>query len=109
LPSINGCSLGFEEAHVGRWRFPDDYKKELNSAEDFGILFLDSPIGKYTGNFGIGCLTDSQIEKLTINVTGYPGDKVETKPNDYEMWGMPGKVRKLDDDFLYYDIDTCQG
>ncbi|MBL9029257.1 MAG: trypsin-like peptidase domain-containing protein [Caedimonas sp.] len=107
LPAINGKLLPFSEPKVIRFYFPKKYK--IDNQEDYGLLVLDQPIAEITGHFGINILSKDQLNGKTINVTGYPGDKVKDKNYEYEMWGMEGKPVNIDNDHIGYEIDTFGG
>ena len=52
-----------------------------------------------------------EIKGERINVTGYPGDKVASQSNTYEMWGMEGESASIDQEKgqINYLIDTAAG
>ena len=81
----------------------------LSMPYDMGMVILDKEIGKSTGWLGLLCGSDKLLEPLIVNVTGYPGDKGEPHQWSTQMWTMGHRVKRLDKDKLYYDIDTFQG
>ena len=109
LPGMHGQILPFGVVEVEKAFVSPNYIK--NETEDYGILILKEPIGEMTGYFGLACLEPEEIQKKTINVTGYPGDKVAEKPNIYEMWGMQGTAAHIDRarGQINYLIDTSTG
>jgi len=109
LPGMNGQSLPFGVIEVEQYFVSPNYIKE--GKEDYGILILKRPIGEVTGYFGLACLESEEIKTKRINVTGYPSDKVASKPNVYEMWGMGGEASHVDQNrgIINYLIDTESG
>jgi len=83
LSGMNGQALPFGQAQVDKYFVSPSYIKE--GKEDYGILILKEPIGDITGYYGLVCLEPEEIKRKRINVTGYPCDKVASKPNCYEM------------------------
>ncbi len=109
LPGMNGCVLPFGLIEVEQYYVSPRYIKD--EKEDYGILILKEPIGEETGYFGLACLAPEEIKSKQINVTGYPGDKVASQPNIYEMWGMEGEASHIDEsqNYIHYLIDTGTG
>jgi|GEM_PF-1981507 len=108
-PALNGDKAVFGKHKVSRFYYPDPYKQDKKSSEDYGLLVLDTPVGEETGYFGLGILPSSHVEKLTVNVTGYPGNKVIGKKGIHEMWGMGGKPTQVTEKHIEYQIDTFNG
>jgi len=109
LPGMNGQVVPFGAIEVQQYFVSPNFIKE--EKEDYGILILKEPIGEQTGYFGLACLEPEEIKSKTINVTGYPVDKVASKPNTYEMWRMEGTACHVDQDrdLISYLIDTGVG
>jgi V8-like Glu-specific endopeptidase len=81
----------------------------LSMPYDMGMIILDKEIGNWTGWLGVFSGPDELLKPLTVNVTGYPGDKGEPSHWSTQMWTMGHTVKSIDEDKLYYDIDTYQG
>ena len=94
LPAVNGQLIPFGVVEVEKYFVSPHYVEERK--EDYGILILKKPIGKMTRYFGLTCLDPSDLPSKTIRITGYPGDKVASKPKTYEMWEMEGSVSHID-------------
>lgn len=107
LPAMNGKLLPFGMPRVVKHFVHPDYVKF--GREDYGLLILDQPIGETTGYFGIATLDPKDLGSKTINVTGYPGDKVAGRSKIYEMWGMGGSTSLIDNNHISYTIDTYCG
>jgi len=109
LPGMNGQVLPFGLVEVKKYFVSPSYIKD--GKEDYGILILKKSIGEITGYFGLACLEPEEIQAKRINITGYPSDKVASKPKMYEMWGMEGTVSHIDrkKGEIKYIIDTATG
>jgi len=109
LPGMNGQVIPFGVVRVEKFYVSPTYTQE--GKEDYGILILKEPIGDQTGYFGLACLESEEIKSKIINVTGYPADKVASKRNTYEMWGMEGIAAHIDEDrgHINYLIDVEAG
>jgi len=101
--------LPFGIAEVDKYFVSPNYVQEKKG--DYGILTLKEPIGDMTGYFGLICPKPEDITGRMINVTGYPRDKVKSKPHVYEMWGMEGPAAYVDKQkgLIQYQIDTAGG
>lgn len=108
-PAVNGKALPFDEPKVIKYYFPKDYKDKDDFSLDYGILVLDHPIGNKTGYFGLGVISEPYLKTKTINITGYPEDKVQNKDRHYEMWTMAGPVKEVKNGMIHYEIDTYDG
>ncbi len=110
LPGVNGQLLPFGVAEVKTYFVSPNYIED-EEEEDYGILILKEPIGNKTGYFGLACLEPEELKSKTIHITGYPADKVASKPNTYEMWGMQGTARDIDQERSRFNhsIETDPG
>jgi V8-like Glu-specific endopeptidase len=108
-PAINGNKPIFGVQTVREFYYPPEFQDSKDDEEDYGLMVLENPVGDMTGYFGLGVLPPEHIKKLTLNVTGYPSDKVKDKPYQYEMWKMAGKPKEIDKGYIIYQIDTASG
>jgi V8-like Glu-specific endopeptidase/tetratricopeptide (TPR) repeat protein len=81
----------------------------LSMPYDMGMVILDRNLGETTGWVGLLSGSDTLLDSLTVNVTGYPGDKGAPNQWSNQMWTMGHNVKSLDEEKIYYDIDTFQG
>jgi len=105
LPGMNGQVLPFGPAQVEQYFVSPSFIKE--GKEDYAILLLKEPIGEMTGYFGLACLEPEEIKAQILHVTGYPSDKVTSKPGIYELWGMEGTalhIEKEKGEIHYYTV-----
>ena len=108
IPALNGRRAPFKEIDVIKYYYPEEYGKN-SRREDYALLVLDKNIGEKTGYFGLHILPYNEIMKKVVNITGYPADKCQQKPKNFEMWSMPGRVEKVDEQHIGYKIVTYQG
>ncbi len=76
-----------------------------DSAFDFGVLLLaDASVGRRLGWFGYAAYENRQLNRLLLNVTGYPVDRL---PRTQHYNG--GRLDDVDSRFLRYTFDTVGG
>lgn len=86
------------------------FKNDISSPEDYAIIVLTEPLGDRCGYFGLNVCPSIDIEAMNLDVTGYPADKVKDKRRIYEMWGMKGKSKLIDNNHIIYDeVDAYDG
>ncbi|OJW49683.1 MAG: hypothetical protein BGO67_04060 [Alphaproteobacteria bacterium 41-28] len=88
--------------------FHSRYKNLTNNQvkdDDLGIIKLKNPLGKETGYLGLKVLSDTDLDDIMINITGYPGDYA----SGTLMYTMSGPVKLITSERIYYDIDTAPG
>ena len=79
------------------------WTRDGNVETDYGAVILpDATLGNRVGWFGFTVLTDAQLEGLTMNTAGYPGDK----PSGTE-WFISGPLASASPRRLDYMIDTA--
>lgn len=71
---------------------------------DMGMLVLNKDVGEETGWLGLSEDTDRTLQSLTVNVTGYPGEKPSP-----QMWTMSGKIKSVFAEQFTYTLDTTGG
>ncbi len=91
IPGMNGDKAPFGSVKIKKYFVTSTFRRDCER-EDFGILILKEPVGDFTGFFGLACLGSEKLQKKKVTVTGYPADKVASKPHTYEMWEMQGNL-----------------
>jgi glutamyl endopeptidase len=73
---------------------------------DYGAILLpeDSPFGDQVGWFGYQVRNDDDLKTLTVNLSGYPGDKPMGT-----QWFLSGGIKEVGSTIFDYDIDTAGG
>ncbi|MGH1833336.1 trypsin-like peptidase domain-containing protein [Enterococcus gilvus] len=100
-PGVNGNSAPFGKATATRLASVTGWTKNADSKYDIGMVRLTRPLGTNTGWFG---LTSGASIGQTVTSTGYPGDKPRQS-----MWTMSGKISSLNNENVYYPLDTFGG
>lgn len=73
---------------------------------DYGLVFLDRPLGEKTGHLDLGVKSDEELNKdnLRIYVTGRGGDKKLRS-----LWESKGRVGKVEKNYFYHNVDMTHG
>ena len=71
---------------------------------DYGAIILADPLGDEVGFFGYATRGDAELQNMTINIVGYPGDK-----DPGTMWGHARRLKRVEQQTVVYDIDTFGG
>jgi len=71
---------------------------------DYGAIKLDTPLGNTVGWLGYGAKLDENVVKRNVRIFGYPSDKPQGT-----MWGTRRDIKGVEDQKLYYKIDTFGG
>jgi glutamyl endopeptidase len=82
------------------------WTEQGKSSHDYGAILLPagSPLGNTVGWFGFANLSSTALAEMTVNLAGYPGDKLIGT-----QWFHSRKLKAVDDLVLTYDIDTAGG
>lgn len=81
--------------------FNPDWGRSFDPVLDFALLYIERNPG--TGWFGFAAAADEQLQRVLVNVAGYPNDRVDTQ------WFDGGRLASADRFFLYHSIDTAEG
>lgn len=78
--------------------------EDKDSGRDYGCILLPKSFMNYSslGSFGYASLSD--LDGLTVNLSGYPGDKATGT-----QWFHSRKIKSVESRRFYYDIDTAGG
>ncbi|MBW8309740.1 MAG: SEL1-like repeat protein [Candidatus Paracaedibacteraceae bacterium] len=117
IPAANNGLAPFGTVCVKGVKICNNYMNYPNfskySPDDYALVFLHEPKGQETGYFGIDIPDDEVLAKLSLNIFGYPGEKlIDGKIERPTMWGMSGYIDHIGylvPDHLYYNIDTTNG
>lgn len=106
MPGRNGATLPYGSVTVPRanLRSVSAWTSGPNEEFDYGALVLSTPLGNQTGWFGFASYSDATLRPLTVNISGYPGDK----PSGTQ-WYQSSAVAALGPRKVYYTIDTAGG
>ena len=118
IPAINGDVSPFgiidvdpEEIYAPERFISFQSENIACSADDYGIMILNESIGKRTGYFGLKVTQRRELEDKSIQIVGYPGDKVCGKQGVYEQWGAIGKIYFYESQggLLHHQLSTYHG
>jgi len=101
---LNKRAAPFGEIKAAKVYTFNSWVEEGNPNYDMALIVLNRSVGFETGWCGLLCLDDEALLKEEVAITGYPGDKGFNK-----MMTMSHKVRTVELEKLYYDIDTFGG
>ena len=104
IPGRDGNTKPYGEATSGTFYSVRGWTEHGNPEYDYGAIILDTPLGNRTGWFGFGTYSDNDLENVTANISGYPGDK----PSGTQ-WYAARKVDSVGPRKVFYDIDTAGG
>ncbi|MBX3494341.1 MAG: trypsin-like peptidase domain-containing protein [Parvibaculum sp.] len=77
------------------------WRSSYDPVLDFALLFLNQDPG--VGYFGFAAAPDPNLQRVIVNIAGYPKDRPSTQ------WYDAGRVSKADANFIYHQIDTEEG
>jgi len=104
IPGRDGANKPYGEAVSTKFYSVRGWTEQANPEYDYGAIVLDAPLGNRTGWFGFGVYGDSDLENVTANISGYPGDK----PSGTQ-WYAARRVDSVGPRKVFYDIDTAGG
>jgi glutamyl endopeptidase len=106
MPGRNGSATEtpFKSCLATHVRTTVKWIEERDSSRDYGCILLPKSFLDYSslGTFGYASL--SSLSNLTVNLSGYPGDKPAGT-----QWFHSRKIKSVESRRFYYDIDTAGG
>lgn len=102
----NGASRPFGSCTATSFRSVSAWTTGHDRDFDYGAILLPSAcrLGDRVGFFGIAALSDAELLNLTLNLSGYPGDK----PSGTQ-WFMARRATSVTPRTIVYNIDTAGG
>lgn len=106
IPGRNGSNRPYESCTSSTLRSVKGWTKSKKRSHDYGAIILPRgcDYGRRLGYFGYGNYSASTLRNLTVNVSGYPGDK----PSGTQWWHAR-KVKRVTSRTIVYNIDTAGG
>lgn len=103
-PGCDGAykPYGYSSAH--RLFSVTGWTKHKYKNYDYGAIQLNSPLGDTVGWFGFHTDSGSDLDEITVRITGYPGDKPYGT-----MWTDKDKTKRVWARLLFYRVDTAGG
>ncbi len=102
---LNGAAAPYGKAKGVRAYVPTEYVTYEDKNYDIALVILDRSVGLQVG--WLGCLFTANKDAFAerpVHITGYPGDK-----GFKSMWSMSYPVKKVENEKIFYDIDTYGG
>lgn len=106
IPGRNAAERPFGSCFATSFRSVVGWTQKGLRAHDYAAIILpeDCDYGTQLGHFGIANLSDATLNNMTVNLSGYPGDK---PPGTH--WFHARNLESITPDVLTYDIDTAGG
>ena len=105
IPGMDAASRPFGSQKSTTFRSVIGWTKNQDQNYDYGAIILpNNDLGNRVGWFGFAVLTDSALNNLLVNNSGYPAD------NPYgTQWFNAGRTNNVTARKFYYMIDTYGG
>lgn len=105
IPGMDGSSRPYGSLVGTSFRSVVGWTRDRSPDYDYGAIILpNNSLGNRVGWFGFAALSDSSLNELLINNSGYPGDKpIGTQ------WYNSGRITRITDRRLFYMLDTAGG
>jgi glutamyl endopeptidase len=106
IPGRNAAEMPFGSCPATSFRSVAGWTQRKQREFDYGAIILpeECTYGDELGFFGIANLSDLPLRQLTINLSGYPGDK---PPGTH--WYHSRRISTVGSSVFSYDIDTAGG
>lgn len=106
IPGRNGADRPFGTCAATAFRSVRGWTQSRLRDFDYGAIILPTscPVGGQVGTFGFANLTDQTLRDLTVNLSGYPGDK----PPGTQWWHAR-RLTQVTPRTIVYNIDSAGG
>jgi glutamyl endopeptidase len=105
IPGLDRSARPFRSAVGRRFRAPEGWIRSADTNVDYGAIVLDEPLGRRTGFFSFGALSDAQLRSTDANISGYPADRDQASRQYFHA----RTIAAVNPRRLFYDIDTFGG
>jgi len=96
--------LPYGQFNVRKVFFPEAYKTDPGTHNDYACLVIDGNVGAEIGYFGIMGPSDNLLRNSILRLTGYPGDK-----GSIQQWHHFSSPLDISDTVITYLADTFPG
>lgn len=105
IPGRDGSERPFGSVIARDYRSVRGWTESRDRDYDYGAILLppERRYGDELGWFGFTARDDDHLEGITLNLSGYPGDKPGTQ------WFHSRTVKDVDERQITYEIDTMGG
>ena len=105
IPGMRGATRPYGSMVGTSFRSVTGWTQNSDPNYDYGCIILPSPsLGNRVGYFGFAALTNSSLQNLLANNSGYPGDKPFGT-----QWFNAGRITNVTSRKIYYMLDTYGG
>lgn len=106
IPGRNGASRPYGSCKSSTLRSVKGWTESRKRSHDYGAIILpqNCKYGEQLGYFGYGNYSNSTLNNLNVNLSGYPGDK----PTGTQWWHARN-IDRVTSRTLVYNIDTAGG
>lgn len=104
IPGMDATARPFGSAIGTNFRSVTGWTNGADPNYDYGAIILPTALGNVTGYFGFASLTNSSLNGLLLNNSGYAGDKPFGT-----QWFNAGRVASVTARKIYYMLDTFGG
>ena len=105
IPGMDASSRPYGSQIGTSFRSVQGWTNNRDPNYDYGAIILpNNDLGNRVGWFGFAALSDSSLNNLLINNSGYPGDKAFGT-----QWFNSGRITRVTSRRLYYMVDTAGG
>jgi glutamyl endopeptidase len=104
MPGRNGGTLPYGSVTSTNFRTVNGWANSGDENYDYGAIIIPTELGNTVGWFGFGVWSDADLQGVTANISGYPGDKpAGTQWYDFQT------IASVNARKVFYDIDTAGG
>lgn len=107
VPARDGAAQPFGQVRATRFSSTDAWIERQEPDFDIAAIHLPADTGfpADLGWFGVASYPNETLSGLSVNVSGYPGDRGDGT----EQWWARNHVRSLTPRRIFYDVDTMGG
>ncbi len=104
IPGRDGDYAPYGYYEADGFEVHQQWQNAYSEDHDLGVIWLDKPIGKKLGWFGVSTYANNQFDNLIVNTSGYPSDK-----RLGTQWYNAGRIDEINKNTLSYGLDTQPG
>jgi len=104
MPGRNGGVLPFGTVTSTNFRTVAGWANSGDENYDYGAIIIPSDLGNTVGWFGFGVWPDAELQTVTANISGYPGDKPAGT-----QWYDNDPIASVNPRKVFYETDTMGG
>ena len=105
IPGMDAARRPYGSQTGTTFRATLGWTRDAKPDYDYGAIILpDDTLGKRVGWFGFTALSDSELQNLLVNNSGYPADKPAGT-----QWFNAGGINRVERMRIYYMFDTMGG